>query len=600
MKLRKMLLGCFAAFFTMALLFSVNAFADTEGIYTFTVKNNEATLTKIDYEGMKDIIIPETLGGYPVTGISGYPLRETDGSFNDDDVIESVYIPKTITNIQTGVFALSDIKKLIVDENNPNYSSDEEGALYNKDKSALICLPNTYQDVIFNIPDSVTEIMGHAFNSCLFLQEINIPDSVQKIGTQAFFQAISLEKIVIPEGVEIIDQMCFGRCYSLTKVSLPSTIKTINTSAFTECDTLEEIVIPENVTTIDYNAFSDNPSLKRITFPKSLTTFQTDTFTNTPNLKHIYYEGTEAEWQSIRYNNFGSSPVIHYNFDVSAYKNLEITNGENIISISGSGTTPPGDEGTWHYWDENKDEITTVIIDGNVDNISSYSFSGFGSLENLIIMSDEIDIDANAFSDCPSLENIIIFGNSSFISDSFVSCAPVARVFENKNAVHTFTLPSTQINVIPYTVEDNVLRLSGAIELDSYEFFDTMAAFCLEYDEIDKISFTQLRFENIPLNYIGEDGYTLYPVENNTLTDGEIFIRMIIDGEKREISFNELIEKINEEPNVTFSLVATDKDHPGTAETKVTVVDQIINGFVKALKWAVTLVNKLFSLIKKK
>ena len=43
--------------------------AETDGGYTYTVKNGEATITDFNdsYEG--DLVIPDTLGGYPVVAL---------------------------------------------------------------------------------------------------------------------------------------------------------------------------------------------------------------------------------------------------------------------------------------------------------------------------------------------------------------------------------------------------------------------------------------------------------------------------------------------------------------------------------------------------
>ena len=57
------LIGLFIVFFALTALC---ASAETEGIFTYTVANDEATVTKVDCSEVKDVVIPETLGGASV------------------------------------------------------------------------------------------------------------------------------------------------------------------------------------------------------------------------------------------------------------------------------------------------------------------------------------------------------------------------------------------------------------------------------------------------------------------------------------------------------------------------------------------------------
>ena len=50
--------------------------AETEGYYTYTVSNGEATITDCNTAISGDIAIPSTLGGYPVTSIGDFAFDE--------------------------------------------------------------------------------------------------------------------------------------------------------------------------------------------------------------------------------------------------------------------------------------------------------------------------------------------------------------------------------------------------------------------------------------------------------------------------------------------------------------------------------------------
>ena len=49
-------------------LFALSASAETEGGYTYTITDNGAYITK--FTGSGDVVIPDTLGGYPVCGFN--------------------------------------------------------------------------------------------------------------------------------------------------------------------------------------------------------------------------------------------------------------------------------------------------------------------------------------------------------------------------------------------------------------------------------------------------------------------------------------------------------------------------------------------------
>lgn len=58
----------------MLALGAIGASAETEGYYTYSVSNGEATITGFDESGTEEVVIPSTLGGYPVTSIGGERL----------------------------------------------------------------------------------------------------------------------------------------------------------------------------------------------------------------------------------------------------------------------------------------------------------------------------------------------------------------------------------------------------------------------------------------------------------------------------------------------------------------------------------------------
>jgi len=105
---------------------------------------------------------------------------------------------------------------------NPVYTS-EEGVLFNKIKSALICYPAGRQGD-YVIPRSVGIIEEYAFANCTGLSAVTIPDSVVKIRSYAFMNCTGLKSVIIPDSVTVIDDKAFEGCIGLTSIYIPKSV----------------------------------------------------------------------------------------------------------------------------------------------------------------------------------------------------------------------------------------------------------------------------------------------------------------------------------------------------------------------------------------
>lgn len=177
--------------------------------------------------------------------------------------LNNVFIPASVTEIGYHAFGFIDtLEGIWVDPENPAYSNDDSGVLFDKKKQYLITAPPVLT------------------------------------GTYT-----------VPEGVEWIFDAAFFKCRELTKVRLPMSLKTIGSGAFSECTALTEITIPQGVESLSWSTFFNCSSLKTVRIPESMTTIESGAFQDC-HLDFVFYGGTLEQWEQMmrNYEDYDSDP----------------------------------------------------------------------------------------------------------------------------------------------------------------------------------------------------------------------------------------------------------------------------------------------------
>ena len=166
-------------------------FADDseENGYTYTVSDGKAYILEYKYKGSgEDIVVPRTLGGYPVCGIGGRAFAGTD--------ITSVTVHSGIEYAANEAFASCQSLVSVEFEG----EATTLGAGIFADCSAL-------KSVI--LPSALASIPSDAFTRCSSLDNIILPDTLEIIEAYAFYET-AIKEITIPASVISIEEGALG------------------------------------------------------------------------------------------------------------------------------------------------------------------------------------------------------------------------------------------------------------------------------------------------------------------------------------------------------------------------------------------------------
>ena len=159
--------------------------------FTYTVANNQVTITGLSDEYLTDLVIPETIEDLQVTAIKDY-------AFNGCSQITSIEVPKSVITIGKGAFKGTNPTKVTLPfigstRGQPGYnssvfgyifgdtnsSSTETTTQYYGSSSSYYCIPKTIKEVVIS---DETIIPYGAFYNCYWIEKININENVTELG----------------------------------------------------------------------------------------------------------------------------------------------------------------------------------------------------------------------------------------------------------------------------------------------------------------------------------------------------------------------------------------------------------------------------------
>ena len=450
-----------------------NAFAGDEKITQIALPESLTKLGAGAFLGtnIKVLKMPASLGDYPLS----------NQTFNLESV-EELYISSTMQVLTTGTkndFAFPNLKKVVVDKQNPVYESEYDGKEINtvvtkpkfKNERVNVCLGSSNSLLVnrncqinsdafqglnglkkIHIGGDV-QLLDGCFAGCKNLKEVIIDSSSPRMLPKELFSGcISLEKVVL-NGVVSIGSDAFMGCKSLKSIVLPKELSNLHSCAFIGCSSLKEIAIPNNVKEISFGTFIGCSKLESVSLPKGLQSIRSAAFRGCSKLKHIDIPNSVNEIGPEAFRNCESLkeivlPKSLRKIDPSVFEgcsSLEsIELGDKISTIEYGAfkecislkqiSLPKKLELIGQSVFEKCRSLEKVSMQNKVKGIKSSAFFGCESLKDINLPNALNAIDGSAFEKCSSLKGIILPDSVKSIGfHAFYGCSSLKNINMPKN-----------------------------------------------------------------------------------------------------------------------------------------------------------------------
>ncbi|MFR2093361.1 MAG: leucine-rich repeat protein [Oscillospiraceae bacterium] len=474
--------------------------------FEYFENNGEITIT--GYTGSElDVVIPDEIGGYPVTAIA-------EKAFQLNKTVRSFTIGSKIRSIGSCAFArCASLTNIYVDRANPYYQSID-GVLYSGDGKTLLSYPTAKAYSSYPVASGTETIGEYAFFHSK-VQTVFLPDTVSTIGDYAFYYAGELSSINFPTALTSIGDSAFFACQSLTAVDIPATITQIGPSAWAACTSLPAITVAAenpNYTAVDGVLYTKDMTVLKVypfaksgvtfTVPDSVVELEAYAFAYTgmqsidgcASLRAI---GDSAFYSCTALKSLPDAPKLETIGERAFYSCKALTSlsfPDSMRSIgeyafawctavktfdSGNGLQETGKYSVYYCT-----ALTTVRLGSGMKTIGEYAFYKCSRLANVDFGTSVREIGSCAFGGCSKITEIVLPDSVELVeSAAFNSCSTAktlvlsqnlreigARAFMGLKGISTLTIPDSvqKIGNSAFNGLSNLLELHLSAKTQEY------------------------------------------------------------------------------------------------------------------------------------
>ncbi len=410
---------------------------DVPAYLSYRIDGTEVTITDCDTSASGNLIIPDTIEGYPVTKIREWAFGDckliTNVTFADSiryigekafyecESLTSVSFPDSIETIDSYAFmACSNLKSITLPEHGVTIAYDAfSGTPFlesdsNRINGVLFAgkhLISVKTDLdTYVVPEGTVSIASNAFKYCKNLTSAYLPSSITHIGSSTYYpDKIYYSGSILDwsniEGGYLVDNKSDIYYYdgniSYTTYG--------NYLEITECsDTADYVYIPSVL--ISRSGYSSTTYI--------LSEINEGIFSDCTNLREVYFAGTQEEWNNISIganNDCLTNAKIYFAEDL----NYIIKNGEAVITGCNIESEKYVISEKWGYIPVTEiadsafrdADIKSIIIPELITRIGDYAFKGSDITE--ITLHKYIDtVGSNIFENC-KLEKVYFTGSEA-------------------------------------------------------------------------------------------------------------------------------------------------------------------------------------------
>ncbi|MBQ6553451.1 MAG: leucine-rich repeat protein [Clostridia bacterium] len=136
---------------------------------------------------------------------------------------------------------------------------------------------NYAKNVSITLPSTLKRIETEAFRNCWTLRELILPEGLEYIAKESIHGCKQLTELVIPDSVTFIGEDAFDWCHGLRKLVIGSGMKTVPSGICGNVRALKEVILREGVERVESDAFGTAP-LEKLRFPSTMSDCADDAF----------------------------------------------------------------------------------------------------------------------------------------------------------------------------------------------------------------------------------------------------------------------------------------------------------------------------------